>query len=80
MKIMQWIAFFFIVIVLLMRGFSPGLFNLDQFSISLLFLLAIPLLAPYLKEAKWFGAEFAVENGYADEIIKNIRRRRRKKG
>jgi len=28
---------------------------------------------------KWFGAEFAVENGYADDIIKNIRRRRRKK-
>jgi len=28
---------------------------------------------------KWFNAEFAVDNGYAHEIIKNIRTRRRKK-
>ena len=28
---------------------------------------------------KWFGVDFAIENGYADEIIKNTRTYRRKK-
>lgn len=63
---MQWVAFIFIMVVLLIRGFWPELFNLDKFSIGLLFLLAIPLLAPYLKKAKWFGAEFV----FRDEIKK----------
>ena len=39
---------------------------MDNFSIGLLFLLAIPLVAPYLKKAKWFGAEFT----FRDEINK----------
>ena len=63
---MQWIAFIFIVTVLIIRGLWPGLFSLDRFSINLLFLLAVPLLAPYLKKAKWFGAEFV----FRDEIKK----------
>lgn len=28
---------------------------------------------------KWFGAQYAIENGYADEIIKNTRTYRKKK-
>jgi hypothetical protein len=63
---MQWAAFIFIVCILIIRGIWPGLFNLDKFSMGLLFLLAIPLLAPYLKKAKWFGAEFV----FRDEIKK----------
>ena len=63
---MQWIAFVFIVGIIVVRGIWPNLFILDNFSISLLFLLAIPLLAPYLKKAKWFGAEFI----FRDEIKK----------
>lgn len=66
MKIMQWTAFFFIVIILIVRGIWPDFFVLDRFSIGLLFLLSIPLLAPYLKKAKWFGAEFV----FKDEIRK----------
>lgn len=63
---MQWIAFIFIIITLFVRGFWPGSFKIDKFSIGLLFLVAIPLLAPYLKKAKWFGAEFV----FRDEIKK----------
>lgn len=63
---MQWVAFFFIVIILIIRGLWPTFFTLDRFSVGLLFLLSIPLLAPYLKKAKWFGAEFV----FKDEIIK----------
>ena len=58
MKWTQIIAFVVIVLVVVSHGFFPTIFVLDKFSISLLFLLAIPLLAPYLKKAKWFGAEF----------------------
>lgn len=63
---MQWIAFIFIAAILLIRGIWPESFHFDKFSIGLLFLLAIPLLASYLKKAKWFGAEFV----FKDEIKK----------
>lgn len=66
MKIMQWLAFIFILAILIIRGLWPQNFNIDKFSIGLLFLLAIPLVAPYLKKAKWFGAEFI----FKDEIKK----------
>ena len=66
MKMMQWIAFIFITGIILVRGLWSNFFILDKFSIGLLFLLAIPLLAPYLKKAKWFGAEFI----FKDEIKK----------
>lgn len=58
MKIMQWITFIIIVCLLTIRGFWPEIFSFDKYSALLLFLLAIPLLAPFLKKAKWFGAEF----------------------
>lgn len=54
----QWSAFAFIIAIVVVRGFWPLVFSLDIYSVSLLFLLAIPLLAPFLKKAKWFGAEF----------------------
>jgi hypothetical protein len=58
MKIMQWLTFIIIVCLLIIRGFWPDSFTFDRYSALLLFLLAIPLLAPFLKKAKWFGAEF----------------------
>ena len=58
MKKIQWAAFVFIIAIVVVRGFWPEVFTLDTYSICLLFLLAIPLLAPFLKKAKWFGAEF----------------------
>jgi len=58
MKLIQWLAFAFIVAIIAIRGFWPEVFALDKYSIGLLFLLSIPLLAPFLKKAKWFGAEF----------------------
>lgn len=58
MALIQWIAFIFIFGIIVIRGFRPNAFTLDNYSISLLFLLAIPLVAPFLKKVKWFGAEF----------------------
>lgn len=58
MKKIQWVAFTFIIAIVIVRGFWPEEFTLDKYSVGLLFLLAIPLLAPFLKKAKWFGAEF----------------------
>jgi len=58
MNIMQWISFTVILILLITHGFWPTSFILDKYSMGLLFLLAIPLLFPFLKKAKWFGAEF----------------------
>lgn len=55
---MQWIAFIIIICLLIIRGLWPDIFSFDKYSALLLFLLAIPLLAPFLKKAKWFGAEF----------------------
>ncbi len=58
MFFMQWIAFILIIALIITRGFWPNSFVIDKFSMGLLFLLSIPLLAPFLKKAKWFGAEF----------------------
>lgn len=57
-KRIQWTAFVFIITIIVVRGFWPAVFALDRYSVGLLFLVAIPLLAPFLKRAKWFGAEF----------------------
>ncbi len=54
MKLIQWLAFAFIVAIIAIRSFWPEVFALHKYSIGLLFLLAIPLLAPFLKKAKWF--------------------------
>ena len=58
MVTIQWITFVFIIAIVIVHGFWPETFTLDKYSVGLLFLLAIPLLAPFLKKAKWFGAEF----------------------
>jgi hypothetical protein len=66
MTIMQWISFTIVLVLLLIHGIWPVAFVLDKLSMLLLLLLAIPLLAPFLKKAKWFGAEFE----FKDEIKK----------
>jgi hypothetical protein len=58
MIIMQWLAFIVVITIVFIHGFWPTAFLLDKYSMGLLFLLAIPLLSPFLKKAKWFGAEF----------------------
>lgn len=55
---MQWIAFLIIAALLIIHGIWPAYFVIDKFSMGLLFLLAIPMLAPFLKKAKGFGFEF----------------------
>jgi hypothetical protein len=66
MKPMQWISFTIILALLVIHGIWPAAFVLDKLSMLLLLLLAIPLLAPFLKKAKWFGAELE----FRDEIKK----------
>lgn len=71
MKIMQWISFLVILCAVAANGLWPNLFEINSFSILLLFLLAIPLLAPYLKRAKLLGAEvdFKDEIQQADDYV-----------
>lgn len=69
MLFMQWITFVLIIVLLITHGLWPNSFVLDKFSMGLLFLLAVPLLAPFLKKAKWFGAEFE----FKEEIEKATR-------
>ena len=55
---MQWVSFIIIVAILGIHGVYPDLFHVDKYSMALVFLLGIPLLFPFLKKAKWLGAEF----------------------
>jgi hypothetical protein len=66
MKLMQWLSFSIIFILIVIHGIWPKMFMIDSLSMLLLFLLAIPLLAPFLKKAKLLGAEFE----FKDEIKK----------
>lgn len=65
MKLMQWLSFLIILALLLIHGIRSEIFILDNMSMLLVLLLAIPLLAPFIQKAKWFGAEF--------EFRKNIK-------
>jgi hypothetical protein len=58
MKILQGISFISILAALIVHGLWPEKFLIDRYSALFLFLLAIPLVASYLRKAKWFGAEF----------------------
>ena len=58
MKLIQWTTIIVIIAIIFIKGFWPARFQIDTYTILLLFFLAIPLLAPYLKRAKFFGAEF----------------------
>ena len=58
MYIMQWLSFLTILAMVLVHGLWPEAFIVDKLSMLLLMLLAIPLIAPFMKKAKWFGAEF----------------------
>lgn len=87
MKIMQWTAFIFIMGILIIRGVLPDSFNLDSFAMGLLFLLAILLIVPYLKKAKWFGAEFIFKEEIkkldeivqkSEELVKEANEKRKK--
>ena len=48
-----------------MHGFFPSIFQIDWYSVLILFILSIPVLAPYLRRAKVPGAEFE----FKDEIL-----------
>ncbi|MGD0280250.1 MAG: DUF4145 domain-containing protein [Smithella sp.] len=66
MKLHQWISFLLVCAAVIVHGFFPNLFTLDATSAALLLLLAIPLIAPFLKQAKILGAELV----FSDEIRK----------
>lgn len=58
MHIIQWSSFLTILAMVIIHGIWPSAFTVDKLSMLLLMLLAIPLIAPFMKKAKWFGAEF----------------------
>ncbi|MFA5148708.1 MAG: hypothetical protein WC491_06250 [Candidatus Omnitrophota bacterium] len=66
MKIVQGVGFIVVLAILIAHGVWPNIFVLDKASILLIFILAIPIIAPYLEKAKIFGAEFV----FKEEIKK----------
>jgi hypothetical protein len=63
---MHWLILITGIIIILMHGFRPDVFQVDAFAVLILFILSIPIFAPYLKKAKLPGAEFE----FKDEIRK----------
>ena len=66
MRLYRWIILALGIGLIIVNGFFPDIFKISAFTILVLFILAIPAVAPYLKEAKFPGAKFV----FKDEIIK----------
>lgn len=66
MKFYRWIVLTLGIGLIIVGGFFPNIFKINAFTILILFILAIPTVAPYLKEAKFPGAKFI----FKDEILK----------
>ena len=62
---MHWIAFITGIALIIARGFWSDSFEVDAFSVVILFILFIPFVAQYLRKAKFPGAEFV----FKDEIL-----------
>ena len=58
LKFMQWISFLIIISLCLLSFFFPETYKFNNYTISVVFIIAIPLIAPFLKRAKFFGNEF----------------------
>ncbi|MEW6142375.1 MAG: hypothetical protein AB1597_04360 [Chloroflexota bacterium] len=65
MKFMRWILFATGIAVVVLRGFFPTIFQLDWYSVVILLILSVPILAPYLRKAKLPGTELE----FKDEIM-----------
>ena len=66
MKFYRWIVFILGAGLIIVGGFFPNVFKINAFIILIFFILAIPTVTPYLKEAIFPGAKFV----FKDEIIK----------
>jgi len=58
MKIIQWLIVIIGIMLIVVHGFWSDIFKVDGVTILILFILAIPFVAQYLKKAKFPGAEF----------------------
>lgn len=61
---MHWIILITGILVITIHGFRPDVFQVDALTVLILFILSIPIFAPYLRKAKLLGAEFE----FKDEI------------
>lgn len=66
MKLYRWILLALGVGMIIAEGFSPDIFKINANIIIVFFILAIPSVAYYLKEATFPGAKFV----FKDEIKK----------
>lgn len=66
MPLMQWLVFGIGVALLVVHGIVPDKFVVDGTSILLLFLISIPVIANYLRKAKFPGAEFEFKDAIAE--------------
>lgn len=66
MRLYRWTILVIGIGLIVLNAFYPNLFKINAFTILILFILSIPTVAPYLKEAKFPGAKFV----FKDEIVK----------
>ncbi len=64
MKLYRWILLILGVGIIMTGGFFPDIFKINVYTIIVFFILAIPSVASYLKEATFPGAKFI----FKDEI------------
>lgn len=64
MQILQWLVVAIGVLLIVLHGLLPSAFRVDAWSVLILFILSIPVVAQYLRKAKFPGAEFE----FRDEI------------
>ena len=62
MNSFRWLGLALGVGLIVVNGFLPDVFKINAFTILILFILSIPILAPYLKKAKFPGAEFVFKD------------------
>ena len=58
MKIIHWLTLIIGIALILVHGLWPDEFEVDIITILIFFVLVIPFVAPYLRKAKFPGAEF----------------------
>lgn len=81
MKSIFWVIFIFGIILIIVHGFFPSVFKVDAFTILILFILSIPIVAPYLKKAKFPGAEFEFKDEIQEtrELVKSVKQKEKAK-
>jgi len=81
MKSFRWVVLALGVGLIVVNGFFHDVFKVDAFTVLILFILSIPIVAPYLKKAKLLGTEFEFKDEIqeTEELVKSVKQEKRAK-